>query len=252
MNARRPRRVMGAAIATIVAVTALCGLGTWQIERKAWKEALIDTLTRRLSAPPASLPPRPTWPTLDPAQDEFRRISFSAEFLTDREAFVYTAGSALRNDISGPGYWVFTPSRLAGGSVIVINRGFIPQDRKAESSASSGLVDVVGVLRWPEKRNVFTPKDDPAHNLWFARDPESMAAEKGWGPVAPFYIELESPVPASGLPRPGMLTVNLPNNHLSYAITWFGLAAALAVIFLIWAFAELRKPRIPPVSGASL
>lgn len=243
---------MAAAIATIVAIAVLVGLGLWQIERKAWKEALIDTLTRRLSAPATDLPPRTAWTKLDSDQEEFRHVTFSAEFLAGRDALVYSSGSSLRNDAAGAGYWVFTPARLAGGSVVVINRGFVPQERKDEMSASAGLVDVVGVMRWPEKRGTFTPKDDPAHNLWFARDPAAMASEKGWGDIAPFYIEMESPAPPSGLPRPAALSVNLPNNHQSYVVTWFGLAAALAVIFVIWAARELRMPRVPGPPGASL
>ena len=84
-------------------------------------------------------------------------------------------------------------------------------------------------MRWPEARHWFTPKDDPAQNLWFVRDPIAIAAAKGWGArVAPFYVEQERPVPPGGLPQPGKLVANLRNNHLQYAVTWFGLALVLA------------------------
>ena len=89
-------------------------------------------------------------------------------------------------------------------------------------------------MRWPESRGMFSAKDDPARNVWFTRDPTGIAAAKGWGEVAPFYIELESPQPPGGLPRAGPLTVNLRNEHLQYAITWYGLALVVAVMFVYW------------------
>ena len=102
------------------------------------------------------------------------RVAFHAELLPDQEALVYTAGSALRSDVSGPGYWVFTPARLADGSLIVVNRGFVPEGRQDPNSRAGGqgrgLTDIVGAMRWPEPRGPFTPADDPQRNLWFVRD----------------------------------------------------------------------------------
>src|SRR5262249_61251529 len=100
-------------------------------------------------------------------------------------------------------------------------------------------VDIVGVLRWADSGGMFTAAPDPARNLWFARDPLAIAPAKGWGNVAPFYVEQEAPVPPGGLPQPGKLTVNLPNNHLQYALTWFSLAAVLIAVFI--AFARVRR-----------
>src|SRR5205085_1332906 len=119
--ARGARRgVVLASLFTCVAFLILVSLGTWQIERKAWKDALVETLTQRAAAAPAPLPARETWPHLKPADDEFRRVAFSAEFLHEQEARVYTAGSALRPDVSGPGYWVFTPARLPDGGLLIV------------------------------------------------------------------------------------------------------------------------------------
>src|SRR5262249_30900523 len=104
-------------------------------------------------------------------------------------------------------------------------------------SAHEGVAEaksLVGALRWPEDRGFFTPKDDPAKNLWFARDLNTMARAKGWGDVAPFYIELETPTGASGVPRAGRLKVSLRNDHLQYALTCFGLAVVLAFVFAFW------------------
>jgi surfeit locus 1 family protein len=226
------------ALFALVAIVVFIGLGTWQIQRKAWKDALIENLEQRLSAPPVDLPPRQHWAKLDPANDEFRRVKFSAAFVPGAAALVYTSGSALRSDVFGSGYWVFAPAQLAGGGLVGVNRGFVPEGRQdavtREAGVSPSRVELLGVIRWPESRGVFSPKDDPDRNLWFVRDPAAIAAAKGWGEVAPFYVELESPQPPGGLPRPGPLKPNLRNDHLQYAITWYGLALVAVGMFVFW------------------
>lgn len=226
------------AVFALLAVAIFIGLGSWQLQRKAWKEALIESLEQHLSAPPVDLPPRERWAALDPGHDEFQRVKFSAALLPGAEALVYTSGSALRSDVSGAGYWVFAPARLPAGGLVVVNRGFVPQGWEGpatgDAASTPANADLVGVMRWPESRGVFSPKDDPGRNLWFVRDPVAIAAAKGWGDVAPFYIELESPQPASGLPRAGRLRANLRNEHLQYAITWYGLALVVVTMFVFW------------------
>src|SRR5947199_3858454 len=191
----RRRGIVVPIIFVLVTCAALVSLGTWQLERKSWKEGLIAELESKLSAQPVALPPREQWPQLSAATDEFRRVMFPAEFL-DQEALVYTSGSALRPDVSGPGYWVLSPARLLGGSVVLVNRGFVPEGKQDPKMRAEGLpkgvTEIVGAMRWPEAPGTFTPKDDPAKNLWFTRDPAAMAAAKGWGAVAPFYIDQEA------------------------------------------------------------
>ena len=240
MNATGERRSLLIPVLVAVAVlAALLGLGTWQLERKAWKENLIAALNQRLSAAPTPLPAADTWDRLEPAEMEFRRVAFPATFDYGREALVYTAGSSLRADVAGPGYWVFTPARLANGRVVMVDRGFVPEGRQDAASRAAGQVpgpvEIVGFLRWPEQRGIFTPSDNPGRNLWFVRDHLAIAQAMGLDGVAPFFIDQEAPAPSGGLPRPGRLTPQLPNNHLQYAVTWYGLALVLVVAFVIWA-----------------
>ncbi len=234
------------AIVALTAVAVLVWLGVWQLERKTWKQGLIDTVTQRLAAPPIALPPPDLWASLDQQENEFRHVSFRAEVLSEQEAPVYTSGSAFRPDVSGAGYWIFAPARVVGG-VIVVNRGFVPEGRQDSTTRAegrlSGVSDIVGVLRWPETPGLFTPAGDPAPHLWFTRDPVAIAQAKHWGPVAPFYVEQEAPVPPGGLPKPGVLQISLPNNHLGYALTWFGLAAVLIGVFGFWA--RSRRSVVP-------
>ncbi len=259
-NPKRSRSWVGLSIPALIAFLVLIGLGTWQIQRKAWKEALIAALDAQLAAPPIALPAAAKWPGLDRTTDAYRRVSFTAVFDNAKEALVFAAPSTFRPDVSGPGYWVFTPARLADGSVVLVNRGFVPDGRQNPNTRVQGQlagpVDIVGSMRWPDTPHWFTPDDEPAKNLWFTADPRAIAAAKKIGPVAPFYVEQESPVPPGGLPKPGKLMVTLPDNHLQYALTWYGLALVLVIWFGVWAYGASRgEPDgagdLPPQRGSS-
>jgi surfeit locus 1 family protein len=223
----------------------LLGLGTWQLQRMAWKDGLVATLTERLAAAPAPLPDRVQWPQLARDDVEFRRVVFPAEFLHDREALVYSVVSSLRaNAPTGPGFSVFTPARLEDGGIVLVNRGFVPEalrdpKTRAEGEAA-GAVELVGVIRWPDAPSIYAPAPDPGRNLWFARDAAGIAAAKGVD-AAPFYVDLEGPTPPGGWPQPARLRPNLPNNHLQYVGTWYGLAAALLAVFVAWAIRRRRS-----------
>lgn len=230
-----------------VGLAVLIGLGTWQLQRLAWKQGLIASIESRIDAPPVALPTPEHWRELRAERDEFRHVTFAGEFLNDRETLVYTSGSALRSDVTGPGYWVFTPARIGGGDIVMVNRGFVPEQNRDPASRAAGQIagvtDVEGVLRWPEAPGWFTPAGDAVRNVWFARDHLGMAAAKGLS-VAPFYVDQDEPVPPGGLPRPGRLAANLPNNHLQYAITWYGLAVVLVGVFVVFALGQRRQHRV--------
>jgi surfeit locus 1 family protein len=242
---RAQRSLMVAGGCALVVFAILINLGVWQLRRLAWKEDLIANLNERLAASPMVLPAPAVWPRLSAEALEYRHVTFAATFLHAKEARVYAAPSTFRPDVSGPGYWIFTPARVEGG-IVMVNRGFVPEGRQDPKTRAAGQVagplNIMGTLRWPEVRGLFTPMDDPTHNLWFARNPTAIAAAKGLGAVAPFYVEQEQPAPPGGLPKPGPLQVVLPNNHLQYAVTWFGLALALVGVFTVWAARRLREP----------
>lgn len=240
------RAVSGFAIFTLVMVAVFTGLGIWQLQRRVEKHALIAILNERLAVPPGALPAPSQWKALTPAKDEFRRVSFMATYAPLPDAMVYSAGSAVRADISGPGTWAFLPTRLQGGETIVVNAGFVQntmQDRGQQDRAAGRLVTgdpatLTGYIRFPESAGTLTPPENTAKRLWFTRDHLAMAHALGWNEdskgVAPFYIDLEQPVPESGIPKPGALTVRLKDDHLQYAITWFTLAFAVMIAFGVW------------------
>jgi surfeit locus 1 family protein len=246
----RRRGVKGFGVFTLVMVALFVGLGVWQLQRRTEKHALIAALTERLAAPPEAPPSPAQWSALTPARDEFRRVRFTAAYGPGPDAMVYSSGSAVRDDISGPGTWAFLPARLSTGETVVINAGFVQntmQDRAQQDRAVAPLVtgepaSLTGYIRFPETGGVLTPAENITKRLWFTRDHLAMAHALGWrqedSQVAPFYIDLEQPVPASGIPKPGALEVHLKDDHMQYAITWFGLAGAVVIAFGVWVFGQ--------------
>ena len=227
----------------MLAFAVLVVLGTWQLQRKTWKEGLIAALDERLAAPSAALPTSETWPALDPAHDEYRRVMFTAKFEKNEDALVYASASAFRPDVSGFGLWVFTPARLADGSVVVINRGFVPSDTNwkpnvVPSVPLSGDIAITGVMRWPERRGWFTPQDKG--NVFFRPRSGGDRGGQRLGLGRPVLCEQELPAPAGGWPQPGKLVPNLSNNHLQYAVTWYGLALVLLGVFAAFALKSRR------------
>jgi cytochrome oxidase assembly protein ShyY1 len=233
---------------TLAMVAVFVGLGLWQLQRRVEKHALIAALTERLAAAPAPLPQPAQWSALTPERDEFRRVRFAATYRALPDAMVYSSGSAVRDDISGPGTWAFMPARLPDGETVVINAGFVQntmQDRSQQDRAVARLMTnapetLTGYIRFPEAAGTLTPPENLATRLWFTRDHLAMARALGWGKVAPFYIDLEQPVPAGGIPKPGPLEIHLKDDHLQYAITWFTLAGAVVIAFGIWLRAQRR------------
>jgi cytochrome oxidase assembly protein ShyY1 len=247
----RPRGT-GFGVFTLAVVLLFVGLGVWQLQRRVEKHALIAALSERLAAAPGPLPTPSQWSVLTPATDEFRRVSFTATYAQVPDVMVYSSGSAVREDISGPGTWAFLPGRLTNGGTVVINAGFVQntmQDRAQEDRAVAQLmtnepVMLTGYIRFPESAGALTPAENRTKRLWFTRDHLAMARTLGWGEVAPFYIDLEQPAPPNGIPKPGPLEVHLKDDHLQYAVTWFVLAGALLIAFGVWFFGQPRASSV--------
>jgi surfeit locus 1 family protein len=246
--AARGRGVIGMTVFALVMTAILTGLGFWQIERGNEKHALIAALNQRLSAEPVPLPPPAEWPQLNAANDEFRRVRFTATFENKPDAMIYTSSSAVRSDVKSPGAWAFLPVRLETGEQVVVNAGYVPnemQRRAEEDRAVAPLLTgkpetLTGYLRFPEHPGLLTAHQNEPKRLWFIRDVIGIAASLNWGQVAPFYIDLEAPVPAGDVPKPGALVPKLRDNHLQYAITWFGLALAVFGTYGFWLFGKRR------------
>ncbi|MDX7949756.1 SURF1 family protein [Lichenihabitans sp. Uapishka_5] len=238
----RLRGLVGPVLAFLLAFALLIALGLWQLRRLTWKTELLAQIAERTTAPPQPLPPADTWPSLRPVDYAYRHVVLTGTFLHGDEAHVFRPLSAetARGPFHGLGDLVLTPLRLDDGRVVIVNRGFVPQDRLAASARPTGQIPgrvvVTGLMREPESRNPFTPADDPGAGTWFTRDPAAMAAWFHIEGVAPFTIDADAGALPGGLPQGGETVLDIPNNHLSYAMTWFGLAGGLCLVFagVIW------------------
>ena len=213
----------------------LVSLGFWQLRRLAWKESLIAEIAARSKGPPQPLPDPSQWSRLAPSDYAYRHVGADGRYENDKEVLVfYGAGP---HDL-GPGYLVLTPLRLDSGGTVIINRGFVPVAFSAKSARAAGEIQgethVVGLMRPPQTRNVFTPADEPDKGLYFTSDPVAIGANLHLQRTAPFVVDADdAPVPG-GWPKGGTTEIDIPNNHLDYALTWFGLAVGLLVVFIAY------------------
>lgn len=240
----RWRALLLPALLTLAMAAVLIGLGIWQLRRLAWKEALIRTVSERTVAPPAPLPPPKDWPGLRPEDYEYRRVAATGRFDHAREAEVFRPLTEARGPFHGIGDLVVTPFHLAGGGTVMVNRGFVPEARRDPGTRAAGQVagetTITGLMRAPQGRNAFTPADDPDRNQWFTVDPAAMAARDGIADAAPFVIDEDAGQAPGGLPQGGETVLDFPNSHLSYALTWFGLALGLLAVFAAFAWRQIR------------
>jgi surfeit locus 1 family protein len=245
------RSLAAPAAATSIGLAVLIGLGVWQLKRLAWKEALIAAVEARALGPPVDIPAPEDWPRLKPGDYEYRHVHTAGVYDYTRQALVFRALSSPRGRYGGPGYLVMTPLQLADGESILVNRGFVPEDRKNEVGVGAvGPIQVRGLMRSSEDRTWFTPTDDPSRGQWFTRDVQHIATALSLGPHAPFSIDADASADPSALPEGGETILDFPNNHLSYAMTWFGMALALAGVFVAYAVTQLKSKSGPRLAIA--
>lgn len=217
---------------TLSALAILLGLGVWQLQRLEWKEALIAQTQARLAQAPAALPESLS----APQELAYQPVVVEGRYLHDRELYF---GSRVRD--GQVGLHVVTPLEMADGRQILIDRGWVPPDRRDPASRAAGQLEeqvrIEGLLRsggWSGYAG-FAPANDPQANLWLWPDLPAMAAAAGLeNPVTEVYLDAAAGQHAGDYPIGGQTQVTFKNDHLQYALTWFGLAAVLAAIYLIY------------------
>lgn len=218
-------------ILSLLALSGLIALGVWQVERRAWKLALIDRVEQRVHAAPVALPAPSSWPAISAFNDEYRHVTVTGRFLHDRETLV----KAVTGE--GGGYWVVTPLLRDDGTTVLVNRGFVPPERRDSSTRQDGnrpgRVEIAGLLRMTEPKGGFLRHNDPASGSWYSRDVAAISAARSLDAAASFFIDADAAPNPGGLPIGGLTVVRFPNNHLVYALTWFGLALMLTGKLLV-------------------
>ncbi|WP_179213785.1 SURF1 family protein [Rhizobium sullae] len=221
-------------IAVLIALAILISLGTWQVERLYWKESLIaDIAERRASAP---VPLADIERMLASGADiEYRPVTATGRYVNDKERHFFATWHGRT------GYYVYTPLEVAGARYLFVNRGFVPFENKEPEKRMQGQLTgeqtVTGLARnkLPGKPSWVVPENDVAKNIFYWKDLDVMATSTGLdkASVVPFFVDADSTPNPNGLPIGGVTEVDLPNNHLQYAFTWYGLAAVLVVIVVI-------------------
>jgi surfeit locus 1 family protein len=228
------KRILSLVLFDLVAalvVAGLIALAIWQTHRRAWKLDLIARIEVRISVPATPAPPRERWPEVSAAADEYRRVTVTGRWLEDRSALVQAATEL------GGGYWLITPLVQNDGTAVLINRGFIPADKRDPAywkGRDEEFDTVTGLLRISEPLGAFLRTNEPLADRWFSRDVEAIAASRGLPTTAPYFIDAERGPHHTGLPIPGLTVISFPNNHLIYAFTWciLALIAAAGAVFV--------------------
>ena len=234
-SARSRRQLLLAAVA-LVLFGIFLALGSWQVQRRAWKLDLIARVEQRVGAAPVATPGRERWAQVNRADDEYRRVAVTGTFANDRETLVQAVTEL------GPGFWLLTPLRQPDGRSVLVNRGFLPPTARDPAGrgapAPTGPVTVTGLLRLTEPGGGFLRHNDPVAGHWYSRDVQAIAAARGLADVAPYFIDADAgatdraPTPGRSerrWPAGGMTVIRFPNSHLVYAITWYALALMTAV-----------------------
>jgi surfeit locus 1 family protein len=226
----------------VAAFGILLGLGFWQLQRMVWKEDLNAHIAARTHSEPVTLSSAlKRW---EKSRDvEYLRVRFKGRFRHGNESHFFTA---IKGEM---GWRVITPLETPDGRIVMVDRGFVPDARKPPGTRVQGQLEgerkIVGLARAPGIKRLFVPENTPQKNSWFWRDLKGMAAAalpaSDLNRVIPFFVEQEaSPIPG-GLPRGGVTRVVLPNTHLQYVLTWFGLAGALLAVFALYLRGRFRQ-----------
>ena len=231
-------------LATLMALIVLVGLGSWQLLRLSEKDRLVTQIEASLNAPPIPLPGVETWASLKSSDYDYRRVSLSGTFNHEKEALVFGFIAVGDRGDTREGFFALTPLTLADGSIVLVNRGFVPQALREQSSRPEGLfkgvVTLTGLMRAPQSKGTFTPNDEPAKNLYFTIDPVSISRALKLDKIAPFTVDADRMAGTAPWPDGGHTVVTLVNNHLQYALTWFALAFALMGVFVVFAGKRLK------------
>jgi len=232
-------------LAALAALAVLISLGTWQMQRKQWKEDLLAKIAMRIHAEPVPL--QRVASMLGRGEDpEYTHVVARGRFLHEKERYLYAPTPG------GQGWHVYTPLD-AGGQIVWVNRGLVLDAKKNPATRQAGQVqgetEVRGVVRMPHGKALFAPTNDVQNNLWYWPDLAAMTASAfpaGSVTAPPFAIDADAePAPPGGLPKGGTTRINLPNRHLEYALTWYGLAATLIGVYFAFAAARLRAVSVP-------
>ena len=252
---RKPSRITFTkavlALAGIALFFAFISLGTWQVQRRAWKLDLIERVNQRVHSQPVAVPAQPEWPNVKPESHEYLAVQAQGQWLEGRSVLTQAVSDL------GAGFWLLTPLQQADGTQLLVNRGFVPTEQRkafaeqiaqAPKDATGEPVRVTGLLRFSEPKGGFMRENAPAEDRWHSRDVAAIAQAKGLEHAAPFFVDQGIPgqAVAPTWPRPGLTVIKFTNTHAVYALTWYG----LALMVLVAAWLVIRHDRRKALKAA--
>jgi surfeit locus 1 family protein len=214
---------------TILGVAMLLGLGTWQMQRLLWKEALLEELANKFIRPVQDIQTLLNQPMYQIMEAEYQRIKVTGTYLHNQEM-----KWMAKSQDGKPGIHLITPFALTSGSIVLIDRGWVPLQYASEVSHPEELQTVIGFLRNPPKPQWFTPENHLAKDEFYTINPAEIARHKNLPTLLPFFLVEEANPQITNFPKPVGLALNLQNHHLQYAITWYTLALILAVFYILY------------------
>jgi len=236
-----------------VALGILLSLGTWQVQRLAWKEQLIANVETRRTQAAIAAPSPDGWDGLSVAELEYQNATLTGRFDHSNERHLFFPLSNPQGPLGGAGVMVFTPFQTQEGWWILINRGFVPIDWRDPSKRSdgqtSGEISLSGLIRGYENRSWLNPEPSQSDGLYYIRDRKDFLAglEAPDRSFAPYYLDaVAASTPKGGVPQAGETRISFTNNHLQYAATWYGLAAALAAVVIAFLWGQRAKSSLAP------
>ena len=231
------RPLLGLSISCAILFALLMGLGVWQIQRLHWKLALIASVNRQMHLKPIELDDG-GW-LYEERETDYLPVTVKGRFLNGKEVYLFAPSVA-----GDPGYHVLTPLVAGSGRIYLVDRGFVSRERLDPEARREGQianpVRVTGIWRWPAGRGYFTPPAEVAHRLWYWRDLAAIEAFDHIHLFQPGILEADATPNPGGWPKGGQTVVSFPNNHLSYALTWFGLAGGLLGVYLAFHISKGR------------
>ncbi len=234
--ARIDLKSVAGALIVVATFATLIGLGNWQMQRLAWKEGLIAQIEER-----AFSPAMPLGEYDYREQGEYSRIEMTGAFDHSREMPLFAIGPGGK-----AGFHIYTPFHISDFYPVIVNRGWVPTDMRDPSTRPQGQIageiTITGLTRHRREKGRFIPENNPDANEWYYPDQSMMARHAGLeGPVVLIILDADAGDIPGGWPQGGVTRLELPNRHLGYAITWYGLAAALVGVVIAWLWGRRKR-----------
>ncbi len=198
-------------------IIIFCSLGTWQLYRLQWKLNLINEIETGLKAEPIF------YSKLN--IKNYQKVKFDGVFDFKKQIYLYSL-----NKKGTPGYDIITPIKTKSNEILLVNRGWIRKDLKNNKNINEVKIELFeGVIKKITKPNPFKPDNNILTNEWYSLKIPDLENFTGYK-LNNYTLILQNNY--NSLVETKIVSPDLPNNHLKYAITWYSVAISILLYFL--------------------